>query len=63
MHNLGVIVVWRFGRASDEEALKMVVAYLSINEPERRREIFELAEKYAHETKAPPISQDNFENK
>jgi hypothetical protein len=58
-----VIVVWRFGRASDEEALKMVVAYLSINEPERRREIFDLAEKYAQETKAPPISQDNFENK
>jgi hypothetical protein len=58
-----VIVVWRFGRASDEEALKIVVAYLSINEPERRREIFDLAEKYAKETKAPPISQDNFENK
>jgi hypothetical protein len=58
-----VVVVWRFGRASDEEALKMVVAYLSINEPERRREIFELAEKYALETKAPPIAQDNFETK
>lgn len=55
--------MWRFGRASDEEALKMVVAYLSINEPERRREIFELAEKYASETKAPPVAQDNFENK
>lgn len=40
----------------------MVVAYLSINEPERRREIFDLAEKYAAETKAPPISQDNFES-
>jgi hypothetical protein len=58
-----VIVVWRFGRASDEEALKMVVAYLGINEPERRREIFDLAEKYAQHTKAPPIAQDNFENK
>ncbi len=55
--------MWRFGRASDEEALKMVVAYLSINEPERRREILDLAERYARETKAPPISQDNFENK
>lgn len=41
----------------------MVVSYLSINEPERRREIFDLAEKYARETKAPPIAQDNFENK
>jgi hypothetical protein len=59
----GVIIVWRFGRASDEEALKMVVAYLSINEPERRREILELAEKYAKETSAPPISQDNTETK
>jgi hypothetical protein len=58
-----VVGVWRFGRASDEEALKMVVAYLSINEPDRRREVFELAEKYARETKAPPVSQDNFEQK
>lgn len=41
----------------------MVVAYLSINEPARRREIFDLVEKYAQETKAPPIAQDNFENK
>jgi hypothetical protein len=41
----------------------MVVAYLSINEPDRRREVFELAEKYARETKAPPVSQDNFEQK
>ncbi|WP_211908011.1 hypothetical protein [Tardiphaga alba] len=58
-----MIVVWRFGRASDAEALKMVVAYLSINEPERRREIFLLAEKYAKETAALPLSQDNFEKK
>jgi hypothetical protein len=58
-----VIQVWRFGRASDEEALKMVVAYLSINEPERRRELFELAEKYAKDTCAPPIAQDNFDKK
>lgn len=41
----------------------MVVAYLTINEPHRRREIFDLVEKYARETKAPPIFQDNFENK
>lgn len=39
----------------------MVVAYLGINEPERRREVFELAERYAKETAAPPISQDNFD--
>lgn len=41
----------------------MVVSYLSINEPERRREIFDLVEKYARETKAPPICQDNFEDR
>jgi hypothetical protein len=62
-YNLGVLLVWRFGRASDEEALKMVVTYLTINEPERRREIFELAEKYAKETCSPPISQDNVDKK
>ena len=28
--------MWRFGRASDEEALKMVLAYLSIHDPARR---------------------------
>jgi len=55
--------VWRIGRASDEEALKMVVAYLSINEPERRREVLELAEKFAKETVAPPVSQDNIDKK
>ncbi|KZD21417.1 hypothetical protein A4A58_13680 [Tardiphaga robiniae] len=63
LYNLGVLLVWRFGRASDEEALKMVVTYLTINEPERRREIFELAEKYAKKTCAPPISQDNLDKK
>lgn len=41
----------------------MVVAYLGINEPERRRELLTLAEKYARETSAPPVSQDNFESK
>lgn len=63
LYNFGVLRVWRFGRASDEEALKMVVTYLTINEPERRREIFELAEKYAKETAAPPVSQDNVDKK
>lgn len=40
----------------------MIVAYLTINEPDRRREILELAEKYAKETVAPPATQDNFHN-
>jgi hypothetical protein len=54
--------VWRVGRASDEEALKMVLAYLSINEPERRRELLALAEKFAGETR-PPVPQDNYGRK
>lgn len=37
----------------------MVVAYLTINEPDRRRELLELAEHYARSTCTPPISQDN----
>jgi hypothetical protein len=53
--------VWRYGRASDEEALKMVLAYLKINEPERRKEVLTLAETYAEITGAPPITQDNID--
>lgn len=41
----------------------MVVAYLSINEPHRRKELMDLAEKYAKETGAPPIPQDNFDRR
>lgn len=55
--------VWRYGRASDEEALRMVLAYLKINEPERRKEVMSLAEAYAEITGAPPITQDNGEKK
>jgi len=54
--------VWRFGRASDEEALKMVLAYLSIHDPARRRELLALAEKYAAQT-SPPVAQDNYDRK
>ena len=39
----------------------MVLAYLSINEPERRRELLALAEKYAHQTS--PHAQDNYDRK
>lgn len=63
LYNLGVLFVWRFGRASDEEALKMVVTYLTINEPVRRREMFELAEKCAKEAAAPPVSHNNVDKK
>jgi hypothetical protein len=48
-------------RIEDDEVLKMVVTYLTINEPERRCEIFELAEKHTKETYAPPISQGNID--
>jgi hypothetical protein len=57
-----VIIVWRVGRASDEEALRMVLAYLSIHDPARRRELLTLAEKYAAEN-SPSIAQDNFDQK
>lgn len=40
----------------------MVLAYLNIHEPERRREVLALAEKYASQT-SPPVPQDNFDRK
>jgi hypothetical protein len=40
------------GRASDEDALKMVVAFYSVVEPEKRAELLALAEKYA---KSSPV--------
>ena len=54
--------MWRIGRASDEEALKMVLAYLRIHDPARRREVLALAEKHAGQ-ESPPVSQDNFDRK
>lgn len=60
--------MWNFGRASDEEALKLVVAYLNISEPERRRELVALAEQYQQEslplakTERPSLWQDNRPN-
>ncbi|WP_299803775.1 hypothetical protein [Tardiphaga sp.] len=60
MPTLSRFVVWRFGRASDEEALQMVLAYLRINDPKRRRELLDLAEKYASET--APVVQDNHDH-
>jgi hypothetical protein len=56
--------MWEFGRASDAEALRLVVAFLKIKEPERRRELIELAEMYQSITRPLPqpaqhMSQDN----
>jgi hypothetical protein len=57
--------MWELGRASDDEALRLVNAFLQISEPERRREIVELAERYQRVTVRPvlkrlPFAQDNF---
>ncbi len=58
----------KFGRASDGEALKLVVAYLNISEPERRREIVALAEEYQKASvpiaanAQPTVWQDNRPN-
>jgi hypothetical protein len=54
--------VWRYGRASDEEALRIVLAYLKINDPERRREIMTLAETCAEASEAQLV-QDNVQKK
>ena len=60
--------MWNFGCASDDEALELVVAYLNISEPERRREIAALAKKYQTESvtlaknERPSLWQDNRPN-
>jgi hypothetical protein len=38
------------GRASDDDALKLVVAFYCIMEPEKRAEIVALAERFARES-------------
>jgi hypothetical protein len=38
------------GRASDEEALRLVIAFYCVMEPEKRAEILALAEKFAKES-------------
>ncbi|MFT4115585.1 hypothetical protein [Bradyrhizobium sp.] len=40
-----------YGRPSDDEALKLVVAFYCIMEPDRRSEVLALAEKYAKESR------------
>lgn len=56
--------MWEFGRASDEEGLRLMVAYFCIQDPALRCEIMKLAETYAQA--AVPVmpvpkglSQDN----
>jgi hypothetical protein len=38
------------GRASDDDALKLVVAFYCIMEPEKRAEVVALAERFARES-------------
>jgi hypothetical protein len=38
------------GRASDEEALRLVIAFYCIMEPDKRAEVLALAEKFARES-------------
>jgi hypothetical protein len=55
---------WEFGRTSDDEALKLIVAFLQIDDPQRRGEIVALVEHYANESAKPVptrriVYQDN----
>jgi hypothetical protein len=53
--------MWKFGRASDDEAIRLVTAFLQISEPERRLEIVELAERYHRATITPVLKRPEFE--
>ena len=41
-----------YGRASDEDGLRLILAFYCIMEPEKREELLALAEKYASESPA-----------
>lgn len=56
--------LWRVGRASDQEGLRLMLAYLQIPDPELRKQIVRLAERFAghpQPTLIPTIAQDNVE--
>lgn len=54
--------MWEYGKATDKEALELMVRYLKIKDPDRRREIFQLADQYAGEASSL-IFQDNSRDK
>ncbi len=54
--------MWEYGQATDKEALELIERYLKIKDPDRRREIFDLAEQYASEGNSL-IFQDNNRDK
>jgi hypothetical protein len=43
-----------FGRASDEEGLRLILAFFSIMEPDKRNEVVELAERLAEQSQVVP---------
>jgi hypothetical protein len=56
--------MWEFGRASDDEALKLIVAFFQIHEPERRQQVLALAKRFERQSvrpaRLPPdVRQDN----
>jgi hypothetical protein len=56
--------MWNISRASDDEALRLVSAFLQIHEPERRRKLLDIAERMARRSTKPVgtlplVSQDN----
>jgi len=57
--------MWELGRASDAEALRLMLAFLRVNEPERRKALIDLAELFERNSAPLPkkvmhkITQDN----
>lgn len=39
--------MWRNGRASDEEGLRLMLAFFTIDDPAKRRRLIELAESFS----------------
>ena len=56
--------MWRVGRASDQEGLRLMLAYLQISDPALRKQVVRLAEKHAGHPQpvlVPDLTQDNVE--
>ena len=54
--------MWRVGRASDQEGLRLMLAYLQISDPALRKQVIRLAEKFAGHPQPmliPDLAQDN----
>lgn len=60
--------MWRVGRATDEEGLRLMLAFFNIDDPRQRLRLIELAETYARGS-APAtganavVLQDNIKRK